>query len=128
VRDALAKIATQDADRQLRELASKPLGPAEKAVDPSTLPPRLGVMTDYVKAAPGVAPELVGKLAVMRMSSGSPADHAGFKEADILLEINGTPITSGPQLLEVLDALSRNVDVGVLVSRNGQTLRLTARF
>jgi len=128
VREALAKIARDDADPQVRALAVKPLGAEEKTVDVSALPPRLGVMTDYVKAAPGVPTELVGKLAVTRMSTGSPADHAGMKEADILLEINGTPITSGPQLIEVLDGLSKDVDVGVLVSRNGQTLRLTARF
>jgi S1-C subfamily serine protease len=85
-------------------------------------------MTDYLQPAPDVPPELVGRLAVMRMSSGSVAVRAGIKEADVLLEINGKPITTGPQLIEVLDALPRDVDVDVLVSRNGQTLRLTARF
>lgn len=81
-----------------------------------------------MKAAPDVPGELVGKLVIMRMGTGSVAERAGMKEADVLLEIDGKPIASGPQLIEVLDALPRDVDLDVLVSRSGQTMRLTARF
>jgi membrane-associated protease RseP (regulator of RpoE activity) len=59
---------------------------------------------------------------------GELAERAGMKEADVLLQIDGKPITSGPQLIEVLDALPRDVDLDVLISRNGQRMRLTARF
>jgi membrane-associated protease RseP (regulator of RpoE activity) len=62
------------------------------------------------------------------MGLGSAAEKAGMKEADVLLEIDGKPISSGPQLIEVLDGLPRDSGVDVLVSRGGQTTRLTARF
>jgi hypothetical protein len=126
VRAALERIAREDADPQLRELAGKPLDADEKAVAPA--PARLGVATEHVQQAPGVPAELVGKLTVVRMATGSPADRAGMKEADVLLEVNGIPITSGPHLIEVLDALPRNAAVPVLVSRDGQLLSLTAKF
>jgi S1-C subfamily serine protease len=127
---ALAKIAAEDADPQMRELAAKPLGPEETGGTSATgpLPPRLGVQTEYVKAAPNVPDELVGKLTIAQMGTGFPADRAGMKEGDVLLEIGGRVITSGPQLIEVLDSLPKNVDIDVLISRNGQTMRLTARF
>jgi hypothetical protein len=126
VLEALARIAVQDADPRIRELAARPLGPEEKA--PTAGPPRLGVMTDYVKSAPEIPAELVGKLVVTRMGTGMAADQAGIKEGDVLLQIDGKAITSGPQMIEVLDGLPRDVDIEVLVSRNGQNLRLTARF
>jgi hypothetical protein len=126
----LAKIAAEDADPQVRELEARPLGPEEKRAltTQGPLPPRLGVMSDYVKAGPNVSAELVGKLAITRMAPGFPADRAGIKEGDILLEIGGKAITSGTQLIEVLDTLPRDVDIDVLISRNGQAMRLTARF
>ncbi len=130
VRATLERIAAEDADPQVREMAARPLGPEEKGMPANSgpLPPRLGVATDYLKAAPDVPSELVGKLVVRAIGSGFPAHKAGMREGDVLLEVGGKPITSGPQLIEVLDALPRDVDVDVLVSRNGQTMRLTARF
>ncbi len=128
VRAALAKVAAEDADPQIRELAGKPSVATERPVAATGGPPRLGVTTEYVKAAPGVSDELVGKLAVVHMGLGSAAEKAGMKEADVLLEIDGKPISSGPQLIEVLDGLPRDFGVDVLVSRGGQTVRLTARF
>lgn len=135
-RAALEKIATEDADPKARELARDALKqpsinpPANGSIAPSSgpMPPRLGVMTDYVQSAPDVRAELVGKLVVTRMAPGFPGERAGMKEGDVLLEIGGRPITSGTQLLEVLDAVPRDVDVDVLISRNGQSMRLTARF
>lgn len=128
VRAALAGIAAQHANPEFREQAGKALSTDAIPAAAPAGPPRLGVMTDYVKAAPDVPGELVGKLVIMRMGTGSVAERAGMKEADVLLEIDGKPIASGPQLIEVLDALPRDVDLDVLVSRSGQTMRLTARF
>ena len=58
----------------------------------------------------------------------SVAERAGVKEADVVLEIGGKPISSGTQMIGVLDGLPRDVDVDVVVSRNGQIMKLTARF
>lgn len=130
VRTELERIAAEDADPEVREVAARPLSLEEKGMRSNTvsLPPRLGVQTDYVKAAPDVPVDLVGKLVVTAMISGAPADRAGLKEGDILLELGGSPITSGPQLIEVLDSLPTGEDVDALISRNGQQMRLTARF
>jgi S1-C subfamily serine protease len=128
VRTALEKIAAEDADSRLRELASKPLAADEKAFSATGGQQRLGVMTRNLQPAPDVPGDLVGKLAVVRIGSGSVADRAGMQEADVLLQIDGKAISSGPQLIEVLDALPRGVNVEVVVSRSGQTVRLAARF
>lgn len=135
-RAALEKIAGEDVDPEVRELARDALKqpsfnqPANGSLNPAPgpLPPRLGVMTDYVQPGPDVRAELVGKLVVTRMATGLPGERAGMKEGDIVLEIGGKAITSGPQLLEVLDGVPRDVDVEVLVFRNGETMRLVARF
>lgn len=128
VRAALEKIAAEDTDPKLRELAGMPLSTSQKTIAATAGPSRLGVMTEYLEAAPDVPADQVGKLSVTRMATDSVAERAGMKEADVLLQVGGKPITSGPQLIEVLDALPRDVDVDVLVSRNGQIMRLTARF
>lgn len=138
VRAALEKIAAEDADPKTRALVSSMLGssaaqppvnrPADGTGNGTSGPPRLGTMMQYVQAASGTPPELVGKLVVARIAPGSVAERAGMKEADVVLEIGGKAISSGTQMIGVLDALQRDVDVDVVVSRNDQIMKLTARF
>lgn len=137
VRATLQKIAMEHPTPRVREAAAEtlrgdvpqPLAAATRGgASAAPPPPRLGVSTEHVKAGPNVPADLVGKLAIAHMGFGTVAERAGIKERDILLEIDGKAITSGPQLIEVLDALPRDVGVDVVVSRDGQIMRLSARF
>jgi len=137
VRATLQKVAEESPRPQVRALAASLLsgGLQRRAGDQSGVvaastpaPPRLGLGSDYVKAGQGVPADLIGKLIVTNIATGGPAHQAGIREGDILLEVGGKVITSGPQLLEVLDVQPRNQDVGVLVFRDGQVVRMLARF
>jgi hypothetical protein len=56
---------------------------------------------------------------ILRVSAG--AKQAGVRQGDLLIELNGIPITSGTQFSNVFDALSKTEFV-VKVIRGGQTL------
>lgn len=137
VRAALQKIVGESPQPQLKALAASILSGAPRelpgdepgvASAPATAPPRLGVASDYVKAGQDVPAELVGKLVITHIATGGPAHTAGIREGDILLEVGGKPITSGPQLLEVLDVQPRGEAVEVLISRKRQLMRMTVQF
>lgn len=137
VRAALQKVADESPQPQLKSLAASILSGVPRVLPgdrpgvvtaTTAVPPRLGVGSDYVKAAQDVPAELVGKLVITHIATGGPAHQAGIKEGDILLEVGGKPITSGPQLLEVLEVQPRNEDVDVLISRERQLVRLAVRF
>jgi len=53
---------------------------------------------------------------VSAIESGSPADHAGLLTGDILLSIDGAPITGADDLVRLLDAekVGRTVPFDVL--------------
>lgn len=56
VREELERIAAEDPDPEVREIAARPLRPDEIGMGfgAASLPPRLGVMTDDVQAAPDI--------------------------------------------------------------------------
>jgi S1-C subfamily serine protease len=60
------------------------------------------------------------------VESGSPADRAGVKSRDIVLSLDGTPITGGDDLIRVLAGEKIGRTVAVAILRNGaiQTLPL----
>jgi S1-C subfamily serine protease len=60
------------------------------------------------------------------VETGSPADRAGVKARDIILSLDGTPITGGDDLIRALvgDKIGRTVEIEVLRNGNIQALPL----
>ncbi|MCX6926058.1 MAG: M28 family peptidase [Verrucomicrobia bacterium] len=77
----------------------------------------LGTIPDYAAEVQGV------KLSGVR--AGGPADKAGLKGGDVIVEFAGTKITSIYDYTYALDAVKIGQPVKVVLLRNGQTLTVT---
>jgi len=95
---------------RLERLASKYAAPPP---DPSTRP-RVGLR---VKDVPGGAE-------VGMVHSGSPAEQAGVRVGDVIVELNGRPVSSAADLEAALATLTPEGTVAVQVRRNGKQTRL----
>ena len=69
------------------------------------------------------------QLAILQVSSGSPADAAGLQAGDILLRSGGRGITETRALIDAIEA-SQGAPMEWLISRNGQerVLTVSAQF
>jgi len=78
----------------------------------------------YIGSIPDYAAEVQGvKLSGVR--AGGPADKAGLKGGDIIVEFGGTKITSIYDYTYALDAVKIGQAVNVVVMRDGQRVALT---
>lgn len=123
----LEKLSANDPDPRVRQVAADALK-AKASAPPAGRPQTLGVNLQVVEARVDVPEDIVGKLQVRAVGSGTVAQKAGVMPLDVLLEINGKPIDSGAGLIQTLEALPQGVDIEVLVQRAGMKVRLIARF
>jgi serine protease DegQ len=79
-----------------------------------------GEMADSFKLPRGQGAMIAG---VMR---GGPADRAGARPGDVLMEINGTKVTDPSNMLNQIAQLKPGSDAALMVLRNGRTERLSA--
>jgi hypothetical protein len=128
VRAALDAISANDPDPQLRLMAATPGDQLAAASASAKQPLRLGVMFTEARPGSNVPDELIGKPLVSGVMQGSVADKAGVLEGDVLLEINGAQISALTDSTRILDTLSRDIDVDVVVYRSGERVSLKARF
>jgi len=68
----------------------------------------------------------IGGVLVPEVAEGSPADKAGLRPNDIVLEIDSQPVKSAGQLRNHVAMTKPGTQVVLLVSRNGQRETLTA--
>jgi len=72
--------------------------------------------------------EAEGKLVVMALAEGAPAERAGIEAGDIVLEVGGAPVGDLADLFRTIWALGRaGVEVPLTVWREGETRRITVR-
>ncbi|HEV2213435.1 MAG TPA: DegQ family serine endoprotease [Gammaproteobacteria bacterium] len=63
---------------------------------------------------------------VTQVQSGSGADKAGVKAGDVILKVDGKPVTSNSSLQSTIGTLRRGSDVHLQLARNGEILNVTA--
>jgi hypothetical protein len=78
--------------------------------------PRLGIMPDYEEDKPGVL--------VSAVSKGGPAEQAGMKAGDLIVEIAGRPVTNMNTYMAVMGQQTPGQTIEVGVIRNGQKVLL----
>lgn len=69
--------------------------------------------------------EQVRGIIVMGMDPDGPASKAGFKVQDILVEIDGKPVTDMRNVLDIVTELRPGTYVDMMVLRNGKPKKLT---
>ena len=81
-------------------------------------PGRMGVM--FADKGPVSGPALAGEV-----RPNSPAEKAGLKPGDLIIQANGKPIASIPQLKTVLGPLAAGSELKLIVKRDDKELPLT---
>ncbi|AKC71673.1 DegQ family serine endoprotease [Pandoraea oxalativorans] len=88
------------------------------SADDSATHGRLGLAVRELSPQEKQAAQVTNGLLVAR--AGGPAEQAGVEAGDIILSLNGTPVTSAAQLSEKLKKAGNNV--ALLVQRDGQQI------
>jgi len=71
-------------------------------------------------------PEARGAL-VQSVEPGKPADKAGIRNGDVVIEVNGKSIRNNRELIDTISYLPIGSDVKVTVLRDGKRMTLNAR-
>ncbi len=80
----------------------------------------LGVMPDYVYDGEGMR--------IDGVKEGKPADKAGIIKGDIVMSMNGKPVSNMKDYMSVLKDLNPGDKIPVLIRRNGEPLEITIQF
>ena len=83
----------------------------------------LGITVTHKHARP-----VSDTLLVTHVFAGSPAEHAGIKPGDLLLECNGKPVRSLNQLLKLVKQQKPDSEISLCVLRNGQKIHRSVRL
>lgn len=95
-----------------------PAGTEEKSAPDPDARPALGFMPDY---------EVEGGVGVAAVRPGGPAEQAGLKEGDVIVEIDGLEVANIQDYMTVLGSLGIGEEVEVVVLRDGRRKKLKAR-
>ena len=122
--DGLERI-TKFARGLVADLATAPDRPAYAKVEKKDGGGGRDQLRAYLGTIPDYATEVVGvKLSGTR--GGSPAEKAGLKSGDIIVEFAGQKITNIYDYTYAIDAVKIGQPVKVIVLRDGQRVELTA--
>ena len=83
-------------------------------------PPRVPLGLSVADAKPG--PDRPGGAYVGSVRPGSPADRAGLRAGDVIVEVSGAPVRGAADLERVMAAFSPSQEVPVTALRAGQAL------
>jgi len=75
-----------------------------------------------------LAPPSRGLLRIADVASDSPADKAGLKAGDLLLELNGEAVDDVDQFRDAVHAAAPGGEARIVVERQGARMELTAAF
>ena len=85
----------------------------------------IGDVTEEIREAFNLS-EARGAL-VQSVDPGKPADKAGIRHGDVVVDVDGKPIRNNRELIDYISYLPVGTEVKVGVIRNGQRMVLTAR-
>ncbi len=87
--------------------------------------PVIGVLMDLGYSGEGVRIAATGSAGAPSVTPGGPADRAGLKPGDIILELDGKPMTDPDQLVVAIRAHSVGDRVTLTVRHNGTDRQVT---
>jgi putative serine protease PepD len=90
--------------------------------------PRLGISGQALTAADAAEIGVAQGVAVLAVDSGSGADDAGLQQGDIIVEIDGVPMTAFESLADYIDSRDVGDEVTLSVQRDGERLELRAEL
>ena len=92
-------------------------------------PPRLGVaIADAGRIAAKKGLQLPDGAYVGRVDAGSVAALAGLRPGDVIVQMAGQAVRTDQDVDRIMATVRPGQVVDLLVWRNGQTIRMTARF
>ena len=82
-------------------------------------------LTPELAQAMGYSEKFQGAL-IAQVNEGSPAENAGLKAGDVVVQINDTKITQATQVKTTISLLRVGSDAKIKVNRNGKEITLNA--
>ena len=117
-----AQRRLEDAAREIAELSGEAAGPGAFRQFNYFLPnPRRAMLGVNL----GGAVPSGGGVRVEGVSPGGPAAEAGVKAGDVIVEIEAKPVTTGRELVRVMEAVEPGDKVELGLKRNGKPLALS---
>ena len=91
-----------------------------------TLTPEIAQQNNSDPNSPIIIPEVDGVL-VIRVLPNTPAESAGIRRGDVIIEVDGTAITSANQLQNVVEDSGLNQSLKFKIIRGDRQLTLDVR-
>ena len=116
-----AQRRLEEAAREVAELSSEAGSPAMRREFEFRLPPparraMLGVNLGGSEQGGGVR--------VNGVSPGGPAEEAGVRTGDVIVAIQAKPVTTGRELVQVMEAIEPGEKVALELKRDGKSVKL----
>ena len=92
----------------------------------ATLTPQIAAENNSDPNSPFMVPEVNGVL-VVQVLPNTPAATSGIRRGDVVMEINGQPVTSGDQLQRLVESSNVGQVLQIKVQRGNQTNTLSVR-
>jgi serine protease Do len=80
---------------------------------------KIASLSDYIKQNPGLKLEVDKGVYVVAVSVGGPADRAGVKAGDVILNVDGSPVETGKALINIMQSHQAGERVTLRVARQG---------
>ena len=116
------------AERVVRQIDARNARLTFVRAAPNAVAQRGGGSQVYLGSIPDMAAGETPGLKLTGVRAGSPADSAGLKSGDLIVELAGKPVTDLQSYSDALYANKPGDEITIVVVRNGQRMTVTARL